>query len=244
VTIGNSSAGSYIFTFAEKGCPSQNGTFNVTSTSPIVSSVPWNGYVTYVRPTIADQVSGSWTVPDLHCLDPLNIAHFVATWVGLGGTRSGQTLVQAGVLSRCGTLNQPNEIVWEVLPPQGSAVRTGIAVSTGDKIFASVTESYESYTLVVRDTTSGKSFHTSYTLPARSAIADSAEWIVEDLTPQGFPLAPFGTITFTRCSNGPGGKDAPTTANSIVLETSTPSGNKTSVSAITNASFSVQYLRS
>ena len=202
----------------------------------------WTGYVTYVQPTIVNQVSGNWTVPDLHC-NAFTYSHSVATWVGFGGTKSGQTLVQAGVLSQCnlGGL-QNNDIVWQVLPPYGNVVRTGIPVSTGNKIYASVTESYESYTLEVRDTTSGKSFRKSYTLPAKSAIADSAEWIVED--PPGYSLASFGTITFTGCSYGSGGKDAPTTTNSIMLEIDTPSGNNPLVSPIANASFSVQYLRS
>jgi hypothetical protein len=237
VNAGKSPAGKYSFTFAEKGCKSKSGPYYVIST-------PWNGYVTYFHPTIVNQVAGTWTIPDLNCLNPLNTDSFVSAWVGLGGTQTGQTLVQAGVLSRCGPLSQVNEIVWEVLPPQGLAVRTGIFVSTGDKIYAAVRESYEDYTLEVHDVTSGKTFQKSYTLPAKSALPDSAEWIVEDPTNYHKALASFGTITFTGCSYGPGGKNTPTTANSILFETDTPFGNKTSVSGIKNGSFSVRYLRS
>lgn len=208
--------------------------------APIDTATPWNGYITYVHPAIIDQVQGSWTVPSNCGL--VNNYGGLGEWVGLGGTQTGQTLVQAGVFSRCFAASQKNTIVWQVIPPMKQAEDTEISVSTGDKISASVTESYENYTLIVHDTTSGVSFRKTYTLPARSAIPYTAEWIVEDLTSEGYPLSPFSLITFTGCSYGPGGKDAPTTADSTVSET----GNKTKVSAITNpgATFSVQYVHS
>jgi len=238
VTAGKSPAATYTFTFTEKGCPSKISKYSVIST-------PWNGYVTYIKPTIVNQVSGDWTVPDLHC-NSFNVNDSVVTWVGLGGSYAGSAaLVQTGVLSQCNLFGiQKNQLVWQVLPPLGKAQQTGIDVATGDKIHGAVTESYESYTLEVRDITSGKSSRNSYTLPAKSAIPDSAEWIVEDLGAQHSPLGSFGTVTFTGCSYGPGGKQRPTTGNSLQYETGSPSGNKTSVSPITTASFSVRYLRS
>lgn len=240
VTAGKSPAETYTFTFAEKGCPSKNGKYAVIST-------PWNGYVTYIHPTIANKVTGSWSVPKLRCNQPFNPYAYsaVADWVGLGGAYGGSApLVQGGVISECVLAKQVSVIVWQVLPPQGSVSYTAHLAKAGDKITASVAENVENYTITVHDTTNGALLDQPYTLPARTAIPDTAEWIVEDLSSQGKVLAPFSTVTFTGCSYGPRGKDAPTTANSFVYETGTPSGNKTSVSPITNASFSVRYLRS
>jgi len=187
---------------------------------PFPVSSNWSGYVV-PSATPVTSVSGEFTVPTLDCAKTRNAG--VAAWVGIGGVRSADDLLQTGVVSECVAGVQTEDPGWwEEYPENAAQFFTNMPISPGDQIEASVSQGADlSWTTRVDDLTTKVSgvMHTG-TGGQWGTIRDSdgaplsppqdsstftyagggtAEWIVEDFGNSiGLvPFADFGTVTFT-----------------------------------------------
>jgi hypothetical protein len=157
-----------------------------------VSSENWSGYaVTGSSFTVA---LGSWVIPSVNCSKtPGTYSSF---WVGIDGYSS-STVEQTGTDSDCSG-SSARYYAWYEFYPHPSFVISGLTVSPGNKMSASVTYSGSQFTVKITNTTTGKSFSKSSTVSG--ARRTSAEWIAEApcCTRSGgiLPLADFGTVDF------------------------------------------------
>jgi hypothetical protein len=118
--------------------------------------------------------------------------------VGIDGYNS-STVEQTGTMTVC-TGKNPSYYAWYEFYPKAMVKVTSVAVTPGDRIFASVVynSSTQGFTVKITDETTGRSYSTS----AKVAGADrsSAEWIAEApcCTNSGgiLPLPNFGTASF------------------------------------------------
>lgn len=115
-------------------------------------------------------------------------------WVGIDGYSS-NTVEQTGTDSDCQS-GKPTYYAWYEFYPQPSFIISSLTIRPGDTIFADVKyTSGNSFTIVIKDLTTGKSFSTSHKVS--SAQRTSAEWIAEAPYSGGIlPLADFGTVSF------------------------------------------------
>ncbi|HEX5173651.1 MAG TPA: G1 family glutamic endopeptidase [Gaiellaceae bacterium] len=187
---------------------------------PFPVSSNWSGYVV-PSATPVTSVSGEFTVPTLDCAKTRNAG--VAAWVGIGGVRSADDLLQTGVVSECVAGVQTEDPGWwEEYPENAAQFFTNMPISPGDQIEASVSQGADlSWTTRVDDLTTKVSgvMHTGtggqwgtirdadgapLSPPQDSSTftyagGGTAEWIVEDFGNSiGLvPFADFGTVTFT-----------------------------------------------
>jgi hypothetical protein len=153
------------------------------------TSTNWSGYaVTGSRYT---SVSASWTEPTVSCSGGTAYSSF---WVGLDGDTSG-TVEQTGTDADCSG-STPQYYAWYEMYPK-FPVNLSMAIRPGDTVTASVTTTGNgSFTLSIRDATTGASFTTTQKL--KHAKLASAEVIAEAPSSGGvLPLANFGTVNFT-----------------------------------------------
>jgi len=171
----------------------------------VLPSTNYSGYGAQLPGTAISSVSGSWVQPAVKCSGSETSA--VATWVGIddGGV---QDLEQIGTEALCHAGSTvPAYIAWYEMFPQAQVPAT--TIRPGDRFSATVTKRGSSWTLSIRDNTSGGSFTTRQT---RDSAAIQALWVVEApalVTANGnlevLPLARFGRITMTSCSAVAGG---------------------------------------
>ena len=171
----------------------------------VLPSTNYSGYGAQLPGTPISSVSGTWVQPAVRCSGSETSA--VATWVGIddGGV---QDLEQIGTEALC----HPGSTVaayvaWYEMYPQPQVPVT--TIRPGDRFSATVTKRGSSWTMSIRDLTSGGSFSTT---KIRNSAAIQALWVVEaparvlangDL--QILPLARFSRITMTSCSAVAGG---------------------------------------
>lgn len=212
----------WTFTFKAKNAAGRTVTARKTLTlrrPPFAISSNWSGYVV-PSATVVTSVSGEFTVPTLDCTKTRNAGE--TAWVGTGGAGgSSGDLLQTGVVSECiGGVQVENPAWWEEFPQYPAQLFSGMLVSPGDLIEASVSQSPDlSWTTRLDDVTKGVSgvMHTGDTWGTFADAAPTvwlsqhdastvsytggrtAEWIVEDYgTTSGLvPFADFGTVTFT-----------------------------------------------
>ncbi len=201
------------FSPTEEIAPRQHGPirdfqdhFDGTSTSS-----NWSGYA--VTGSSFTSAKASWVVPKATCTSSGD--QYASFWVGLDGYSS-TTVEQTGSDSDCvGT--KPSYYAWYEFYPHPSFRITSLTIKPGDSMSASVTYSGGSFTLTIKDVTTGKSFTKSGTVSG--AKRSSAEWIIEApcCTAGGgvLPLADFGTVTLGQDSTGVSGtNDATETSHS------------------------------
>lgn len=180
-------------------------------------STNWSGYVVSSIQLIT-QASGTWRVPALDCSSGANTG--ASAWVGLGGARAGDDLLQTGVAMDCVAGVQTNRAWWELVPPLPEMDFSGLAISAGDVIRGSVYEtSGGGWETRVDDLTTGLSgvmvsgvgwgvlvdgqttfplqgsgFPVQFSYPG----GHSAEWIVEDYDRNGSPMpfVNYGSVSF------------------------------------------------
>ena len=163
---------------------------NGLATDGSVTSENWSGYaVTGSAFTVA---KGSWTIPTVNCTKtPSTYSSF---WVGIDGYSS-STVEQTGTDSDCSG-SSPRYYAWYEFYPAGSILISGVPVSPGNKMSASVTYSGSEFTIKITNVTTGKTFSKSSRVSG--AQRTSAEWIAEApcCTRSGgiLPLADFGTV--------------------------------------------------
>lgn len=224
-------------------------------------STNWAGYIG-VSSAPVTAVTGTFTVPTLHCSVALNTD--MSTWDGIGGANPGEALIQTGVESGCVNGAQVNVPWWEIvggstnLPEQPFQ---SFPIQAGDVLTAAVGQaSSGAWSTCLADTTTGEVgvmetglsagiatgnciSITTYT-PEQSTSTDSysggttAEWIAEDPTSSDWttlvPLANFGTVAFSAIG---------ASASDAVMATEMVQGGRVlaSPSLLSNQSFTVTY---
>jgi hypothetical protein len=154
------------------------------------SSTNWAGYsATGGRFTT---VSATWRQPTVSCTAATRYSSF---WVGLDGDGS-STVEQTGTDADCSG-GHPVYYAWYEMYPK-FPTNLSLAVRAGDTMSARVTtDGKGSFTLTIRNVTTGASFTTKQRLK-RAKLA-SAEVIAEAPSSSGgvLPLANFGTVGFS-----------------------------------------------
>ena len=212
----------WTFTFKAKNAAGRASTARrtfVLHKPPFAVSANWSGYIV-PSATPVTSVSGQFTVPTLNCKKTPTAGE--AVWVGTGGASAHDDLLQTGVVSDCiGGTQVENPGWWEEYPQLPAQLFTGMTVTPGDQIEASVTQGSDlTWTTRLDDLTTGVSgvMHTgdhwgmvldsdptvfTAMLGDASTITYSgghtAEWIVEDYATHAglVPFADFGKVTFT-----------------------------------------------
>jgi len=160
-----------------------------------VSSTNWSGYaaVTNLNSPASNsvtKVSGSWTVPTV--TGKTNA--YSSMWIGIDGYSS-TSVEQIGTEQDTTKSGAPRYYAWWEMYPNPSILISGMTISPGDSITASVTYNGD-YLLQITDNTTHQSFSTTQSATAQRS---SAEWIME--APSSFsgilPLANFGTAGFS-----------------------------------------------
>jgi len=151
----------------------------------------WGGYVTTVSGLRS--VSASWVQP---CVFSSDSNSWVSFWVGLDGLHN-TTVEQIGTEAD-GSGQQASCNAWfELYPAPSQPIR--MTVHPGDVMTATVScIGSHRFTLSLVDGTTGASFST--TQVAQKATASCAEVIAEGPTEDGWALADFDSVRFTRCA--------------------------------------------
>lgn len=184
-----------------------------STTSYLVSSFNWSGYVVPSDDGSVTDVKGSWLVPPIQgpCQGPNRYAGF---WVGMDGF-SNATAEQIGTVTACqdGT---PTYYAWFEFFPQPPFTINSVPIKPFDVISAEV--KYDGwgrfgdgqFTVSITNVTTGQSFSTSSQAPG--AQRSSAEWIVEaPFNPEfgTLPLANFNVVVFGKDIGSLIGMDIP-----------------------------------
>jgi len=202
--------------------------------SDTLNSLNWSGYGLTGHTGGFTSVEAAFVVPALLSCGG-NEQSASSFWAGIDGLGTG-TVEQDGVDASCDngiTVYTP----WYEMYPASPVVFSGLAVSPGDAMQASVTyEGSNSYKLRLLDVTTGHSASTTQTL--KGATKASAECIAEDPGNTPVPYAQYGSVSFTSCTvNGtPIGEFTPSPITTV-----TSNGSPVAVpsSLQSNASFTV-----
>jgi len=158
----------------------------------VSDSTNWSGYA--VTGSSFTSAKASWTIPTVNCSKTPNT--YSSFWVGLDGWTS-STVEQTGTDSDCNG-STPSYYAWYEFYPKGSVLISGVPVSPGNKMSASVNYTGTEFTISITNESTGKTYSKSSRVS--SAKRSSAEWIAEApcCTNGGgiLPLADFGTVDF------------------------------------------------
>lgn len=166
-----------------------------------LASRNWAGYTALLSDGSTDfnAVKSTWVQPAVTC--EANNA-WTVFWVGLDGWTNG-TVEQGGSSARCIGGTPHYTLWWEMFPT--NAIQTMNTINAGDTITASVVydPSTKKFQIKVRDVTTGKGFTENEKCAGdQTCERSSAESIAEDVGHFGagtyFPLADYGTMTFTK----------------------------------------------
>lgn len=164
-----------------------------TSSRAMVESTNWSGVA--VTGKTYTKVKGSWTVPTA---ESASGARYAADWTGIGGY-STDDLIQAGTSEQF-VNGQASYNAWTEILPADEVVIPNFPVHPGDHMTVNITKgSGTSWTIVVTDSTSGKTFTKKLKY---SSSESSAEWIHEAPTVDGMQatLATTTTVDFDLCT--------------------------------------------
>ena len=163
--------------------------------APAAPSSNWAGYAVATGPGAVTAVRGTWVVP------PVSGAGTAASsaWVGIDGFRS-PTVEQIGTDADL-VFGMPLYFAWYELFPRDRVIVKGMVIRPGDTMAGEVRDAGPGlFRLRLTDLSTGKSYATTQAFPG--AERSSAEWVVEghEARRGGFPLADFGTVTFSGAS--------------------------------------------
>jgi hypothetical protein len=159
-------------------------------------STNWSGYAAETNlsspaSNAVTKVSGSWTVPTVTG----RTNAYSSVWVGIDGYSS-PSVEQLGTEQDTTKSGATRYYAWWEMYPNPSVLISGMTISPGDSISASVSYNSGAFTLQMTDNTTHQSFKTTQSATAQRS---SAEWIVE--APSSFsgilPLANFGTANIS-----------------------------------------------
>ena len=187
---------------AYAGAAQHRGVLPSTRTSQQFTSRNWDGYITYAadQGTDFNVVKSTWVQPAVTCPAPNAWAVF---WVGLDGWWNA-TVEQGGSSAQCKNGVPHYALWWEMYPT--NAIQLANTISAGDTITASVTylPGTQVFVIKVKDVTSGVGFTRRETCASGlTCDRSSADVIAEDVghfSGGYFPLADYGTMTFTPSS--------------------------------------------
>ena len=187
--------GIFIFSTFTVLIPAVTGASVITRTHNLSNaeySLNWSGYAVTGSKGSATFVSANWVIPTIQgtCTSTNQYSSF---WVGIDGYSS-STVEQTGTDSDCQN-GQSIYYAWYEFYPQPSFLISGMTISPGDSMYASVTYLGHTFTLFIQDLTTGISFTKSGVVHATET---SAEWIAEAPSSSGgiLPLADFGKVMF------------------------------------------------
>ncbi|MGA2621259.1 MAG: G1 family glutamic endopeptidase [Thermoguttaceae bacterium] len=187
------------------------------SSSTTTTSSNWSGYAAETNLNGAASgsvtaVNGTWKVPTATANGSTSTA-YSSVWVGIDGYSS-SSVEQIGTDSDI-VNGQAQYYVWYEMYPSASENVTGMTISAGDTINASVTYLTSGahagqFQLTITDASKTNDTFTIYQT-ASSAARSSAEWVVEapSSTSGVLPLANFGSVTFTNATATINGKTGP-----------------------------------
>jgi peptidase A4-like protein len=212
------------------------------------SSTNWSGYATYGNGTNFTSVKGRWVQPAASC--PTNKAQYSSFWVGIDGYDS-SSVEQIGTDADCIGTNRPSYYAWYEMYP-AFPVNLSMKVSPGDTMAGSVTISGSTFTLTIKDVTTGQSFTTKQ---SQIGLAlGSAEWVAEAPSScnshscKVLPLANFGKVKFsgsyTTGDGHTGSISDPAWSNDKIVMVTSGGGVKAQPSALNSAgtAFSVNWV--
>jgi hypothetical protein len=160
-----------------------------------VFSTNWSGYAAETNlsapaSNAVTKVSGSWIVPKVTG----NTNAYSSIWVGIDGYSS-PSVEQLGTEQDTTKSGATRYYAWWEMYPNPSVLISGMTISPGDSISASVTYSSSGFILLMTDNTTHQSFMTTQSSTAQRS---SAEWIVEaPSSGRILPLANFGTANIS-----------------------------------------------
>lgn len=216
--------GEAVATQVAKPAPTTTTTTAPPQSFPGSSSPNWAGYVLSGQSGGYHGVSGEWTVPTIAC-GPVPDGN-TADWVGVNGfSATSPGLFQDGTISQCDN-GQQLDVAWWTDEAQNYASIPVFSVSPGDLIEAEVfREPAGSWAYYISDLTTGAM---SSSVTPFAGPGTTAEWIAEDpsYTSSGplYPLADFGTVTFSDLGLNTPGEKWPAPPPSDAVEMVQPGG--------------------
>ncbi len=216
----------------ERPGSAQGGVPHILRGHAVSTSSNWAGEVetgsTYT------QVGAHWVVP---AVVPSSTSAMASSWIGIDGVGNSD-LIQTGTDETTSGGRTSYNAWYEILPNPSIVIG---AVSPGDEMSASIGEvSPGVWSLDIADLTSGNS--ASGDLPY-TGPATSAEWIQEDpardLSGDLFPMANFGSATFTGTSFT--AADSSSSTLDLVDMVTAAGATVAYVSATGNGTFTVTY---
>jgi hypothetical protein len=160
-------------------------------------STNWSGYATQMTGTTFTDVRGTWVQPAAAC--PTTKPQYASFWVGLDGYNS-NSVEQIGTDADCTGKHRPIYYAWYEMYP-AAPVNLSMAIRPGDAVSAEVSTSGSTFTLAIKNLTTGGAF--SIQVTSTIAAQSSAEWVAEAPSSCSvfrctvLPLANFGTVNFS-----------------------------------------------
>jgi hypothetical protein len=174
--------------------PVAHGPALVTSrTNAGWTSGNWSGYAGSVG-SPATSITGEWQVPTI---TKTKGNSYSSAWIGIDGFTN-TSLIQTGTEEDWAGGHAVYKAWWEILPANETVI-SSIVVHPGDIFTAQITKgSGANWTIVIDDTTSGKSFSITKSYSGPGA---SVEWILEAPEVNGSiaTLAHYGNTYFINC---------------------------------------------
>jgi len=163
------------------------------------ASLNWAGYSSYGTNGTFTDVKGSWTQPSASCTKQATYSSF---WVGLDGYNS-NSVEQLGTEADCSHGRPSYYAWWEMYPNPSNTIARFTVTPTHSYTGEVKYNGGGSFTLSLRDNTSGQTFSTNQTLANPSL--SSAEWIAEAPSMcagncRVLSLTNFGTVNFSGSS--------------------------------------------
>lgn len=216
------------------------GTQSTSTTT--YQSTNWAGYLSTGGSFTA--VSGTW-VASSPTPTSTTVESGDGTWIGIGGITTSD-LIQIGTENTISPSGIVSTSAFYELLPAGAIGIASLAISPGDTISASITQTTATqWVLSLTNVTTGHTFTQSVSY---TSSLSSAEWIQEDPSyPDGklVLLDNFGTVQFTNAVttvNGTTMSAAASNASQILLiGQGGAAGHGGTPSAINGSSFSVHY---
>ncbi|PSR80353.1 protease acp1 [Coniella lustricola] len=181
-----------------------------TNDTMVSYSENWSGAV--LVGTGYTAVTGKFTVPTP------STTGSGAAWVGIDGDTCSTSILQTGVSWTKGALTTSYE-AWYEWYPHVSIDFTGITISAGDSIQATVSATSEKAgTATVENLTTGETATHTFTAETDELCEYNAEWIVEDFE-EGDSLVTFanyGSVEFTDAEATQSGSTVDTSGATII----------------------------
>ena len=201
---------------------SNSGSNNPTPPPSGYSSTNWSGYLSTAGSFSA--VSGSWAVP--HVTGNGSSTTADGTWIGIGGVNTND-LIQVGTENTVAANGQVSTFPFYELLPASAQLVTGMSVTAGDAISASITKlTATQWNITIHDNTNARSFTTTVSY---SSSLSSAEWIEEDPSFSNGNLVPFdsfGSVSFSHAGATLNGNSANLNGSSAQIVTLVNNANQ------------------